>query len=344
MPRSKDPALPAPASIGAVAERAGVSIATVSRVINGVANKASAETALRVREAIETLGYRPMDAGRILRQGKSRLVAVLAANLSNPAMAAIAAGAEWALRRAGFVMVLADTHDRAELQDEYLLAMRAQYASGVVLLGAVKSKVLEAMTDRHETPLVFVNRRNPHGRGAYVGIDNRAAGAQVARWFAAHGLDKVALIHGRLSSSATAERVEAFVAEARRLKLTLPAARIVAGESADHLDIGYAGMKRLLARRIPGQAVFCTSDLIAYGAHRCAEEVKAKFTYVGFDDGPLNDWLAPWLNAVRVPYGEYGSAIVRALTDGSSARGGTTLSHEFIVRSAPGHEVPPQDS
>lgn len=330
MPRPARPtALPAPASIGAVAERAGVSIATVSRVMNGVANKASAETVQRVRDAVQALGYRPMGAGRSLRQGRSRLVAVLAANLSNPSMAAIAAGAEVALRNAGYVMVLADTHDRPELQDEYLLEMRAQYARGFVLLGAVDSPVLRAMSADGDAPLVFVNRRNPSGGGAHVGIDNRGAGAEVARWFHVRDLDEVALIHGRLFSSATADRVDGFVSEVRRLGLPLPPSRIVAGNSAEHLDIGYRGMGRLLAARRPPRAVFCTSDLIAYGAHRRAEEAGAEIAFVGFDDSPLNAWIAPWLNTVRVPYADYGEAIVRAL----QARGGDiVLRHELVTR------------
>ena len=169
------PTLPASAavSISAVAERAGVSIATVSRVVNGVAKKASAETVARVQKAVEDLGYRPTGAGRALRRGQSRLVAVLAANLANPAMAAIAAAAEVALRGAGYVMVLCDTHDQPELQDEYLLEMRAQYACGLVLLGAVDSPVLRDFVAAGE-PLVFVNRRNPVPGGAdrHVGIDD----------------------------------------------------------------------------------------------------------------------------------------------------------------------------
>ncbi len=150
------------ASIKAVAALAGVSIATVSRVVNGVANKASAETVARVRAAIAELDYRPTSAGRALRQQTSRLVAVLAANLANPTMAAIAASAETALRERGLVMVLCDTHDRPELQDEYLREMQAQQACAIVLLAAVDSPMLAAMREG-PTPLIFVNRRDPGG-------------------------------------------------------------------------------------------------------------------------------------------------------------------------------------
>lgn len=341
MPRPARPlahaqaAAAAPVAIGAVAVRAGVSIATVSRVLNGVANKASAATAERVRDAAAALGYRPMGAGRSLRRGQSHLVAVLAANLANPSMAAIAASAEAALRSAGYVMVLCDTHDRPELQDEYLLEMRAQYACGMVLLGAVPSPALQAFAGSTDTPLIFVNRRNPLGGGRHVGIDNALAGAEVARWMSSTACRQVALIHGRLSSSATAERAEGFRAEAGRLKLNLPASRVVAGTAGDHLDIGYAGMDRLLAARTRPDAVFCTSDLIAYGAQRRAAEAGLvagrDMAFVGFDDGPLNEWVAPWLNAVRVPYAEYGDAIVQALQADS---GDIVLPHRLVLRTA----------
>ena len=332
-PPSAPSALPAsPASIGAVAARAGVSIATVSRVINGVANKASPETVERVRRAIEALGYRPMGAGRSLRRRQSRLVAVLAANLLNPSMAAIAAVAEVALRRAGYVMVLCDTHDQPALQDEYLLDMRAQYAFGLVLLGAVRSPQLESFVAAGER-IVFVNRRNPFGGRCHVGIDNRAAGAEVAAWFARCGHRDIALIHGRLTSSATAERVAGFRDELRRRNLGLPAGRSATSRSADHLAIGYRGMDRLLAAPRPPRAVFCTSDLIAYGAQRRAAEAglqpERDVAFVGFDDSPLNPWIAPWLSAVRVPYGAYGEAIVRSL---SGASADIVLRHELVVR------------
>ena len=327
-------AVPTPVSIADVAERAGVSIATVSRVVNGVAKKASAETVERVREAIDALGYRPMGAGRSLRNKRSRLVAVLAANLANPSMTAIAAVAEVALRRAGHVMVLCDTHDLPGLQDEYLLEMRAQYACGFVLLGAVRSPVLAGFVESRE-PLVFVNRRNPFGDRCHVGIDNRLAGADVARWLSAMQHRDVAVIHGRLWSSATAERVEGFRAEWQRLGNRLPRARIATRQGLDHLEIGYQTMRKFIASPPVPQAVFCTSDLIAYGAQRAANEAglspDSDVTFIGFDDSPLNAWIAPWLNAVRVPYADYGEAIVQALQP-AHARTDIVLAHQLVVR------------
>jgi LacI family transcriptional regulator len=323
-----------PVSIDAVARQAGVSIATVSRVVNGVTHKTSPATVERVREAVKALGYRPMGAGRSLRNRRSRLVAVLAANLANPSMAAIAAVTEVALRRAGYVMVLCDSHDQPELQDEYLLEMRAQYACGFVFLGAVASPTLESFRAAGE-PLVFVNRNDPFGTQCHVGIDNTAAGADVARWFAGLGRSPAALIHGRLSSSATADRVSGFLEAARTLGLALRPVAAAGLGLEDHLEIGYRAMQEHLNAAPSPRCVFCTSDLIAYGAHRAALErgldPQDDLVFVGFDDSPLNPWIAPWLNAVRVPYAAYGEAIVEALTGRASP---VRLAHELVIRSS----------
>lgn len=327
-------------SIASVAARAGVSIATVSRVMNGVANKASPETSERVRRAIAELGYRPITAGRDLRQQRSRLVALLASNLANPAMTAIAAAAEKALRPEGLVLVLCDTHDQPELQDEYLEAMHAHLASAIVLLGAVASPRLSAMR-RDGEKLLFVTRRCPDDRDSpFIGIDNAKAGADIADMIADRALRRVAVIHGPLFSSATAERLAGFKTRARRRRLALPDVAVMTAEGVDHLEIGYRAMGRLLERRERPEALFCASDLIAFGAHRRAVEaglaIPRDLMIVGFDDSPMNDWVAPWLSSVRVPYESYGPAIVDAVKRllAGDTRIRTVLPHRLVMRPA----------
>ena len=335
-PRARHPKRPA--SIASVAARAGVSIATVSRVVNGVAKKASEETTDRVRRAVAELDYRPMSAGRDLRQRRSRVVALLAANLANPAMAGIAAAVEVALRQQGLVMVVCDTHDRPELQDEYLLEMRAQRARATVLLGVVASPTLTAL-QRAGEPLLFVSRRCPDAPQApFVGIDNRSAGAEVADFFVARGLRDLAAIHGPLTSSATADRIAGFRDRSQEHGIALDGDAIISASGNDHLEIGYRAMAQLLARDRRPVGLFCASDLIAFGAHRKAIEsglsVPSDLTIVGFDDSPLNDWVAPWLSSVRVPYDRYGPAIVEAMTamlDGRRASS-TLLPHRLVIR------------
>jgi LacI family transcriptional regulator len=328
------------ASLTRVAARAGVSIATASRVINGIANKASAATAARVHQAVAELGYRPVSVGRALRHGRSRLVALLAANLANPTMAAIAASVEAALRAEGLVMVLCDTHERPEIQDEYLLEMRAQLVRATVLLGAVPSAQLAAMEAAGE-PLLFVNRRSPHDPARpFIGIDNAGAGREVAGFFLDRNIPVAGAIQGSPGSSATADRLAAFRAHLADGGKPLAASRVVsvAGD-LDHMAIGYRCVDRLLGRpATPRCGIFCLSDLIAYGVHRRLTErglaVPDRVCLVGFDDNPLNDWVAPWLSSVRVPYAAFGAAVVqvlRAVWSGAPASS-RILPHALVVR------------
>lgn len=323
-----------PASIAAVARRAGVSIATVSRVVNGVANKASTETVERVMKAVAELDYRPSSAGKSLRQKQSRLVAVLAANLANPTMAAIAASAEIALRQEGLVMVLCDTHDRPDLQDEYLREMRAQQARAIVLLGAVESPLLETFR-MGPTPLVFVNRRDPgSAASAFVGIDNDRAGREVAEHCLGRGLVRPAVVHASLTSSATRDRVEGILQAYGRAGAAIPPENLLGPIVGDHLGGGFAAVEGLIDRAVPFDCVICGGDLIAFGAHRRLAAGRGGATLppiFGFDDSPMNDWIAPWLSSVRIPYEAFGPAIVEAIAGRAGTRS-RIFEHRLVIR------------
>ena len=308
-----------PATIMSVAKEAGVSVATVSRIMNGIFNKSSLATQQRVRAAVEELGYRPVTHGQSLRRGESRVVSIHAVNLANPTMAAIAASAESALRTAGYTMLLCDTHDQPDLQDTTLLDMRAHLVRGYVLLGRIDSAQL-ANFQNHGEALIYVNRR-PYGPTStphdFVGIDNKAAGAAVASYFMQRGRHQCGLIHGALHSLATLDRVDGYANSLSNISQGLKPTHIFAGQGLNHLQIGYDGINHLHQQGDLPDALFCSSDLIAYGAHRRLSElgigVPRDIVLMGFDDNPLNDWIAPWLNSVSVPYPKFGQSIVKGL-------------------------------
>ena len=303
-------------SIAKVAERAGVSIATVSRVINGVPNKMSESTLLRVQDAIAALNYRPMRAGTALRTKQTRLVALLIPDTSNAFYGAIAASVEKALSEERLTMILCNTNEDPDAQDEYLWEMRAHMVRGIALFGAVASPALKEFV-ADDYPIVFVNRKPPPGlSGPFVGIDNRRAGREVAEHFLERGYTPCGVVHGPLSSSASAERYEGFLGSLTAAGLTLGPEASAAGDLT--LEAGYRGADALLAANPRLRAIFCGNDLMAYGAYRlCCEKglrVPEDIALFGFDDNPLNQWVAPWLSTVRVPYESFGPA-VRGLFD-----------------------------
>lgn len=307
---------PAPASLATVAREAGVSIATVSRIVNGQRGRASADTIARVEDAITRLGYRPNPVGRALKRRASRVIAMLAPNLDNPAMAAIAVSTEAALRDAGYVTILCDTHDRPELQDEYLEAMRSQFVAGYVMVSAVSSRGLQRGVQRGD-PMVFVARRSPFGGGAFVGIDDRGAGADAADYLLARGIDRPAVLMAAQNASSTAERAAGFIARLQDRGVPASAVRRTSAQGLNHIEIGYAAATALVSESDWPAGIFCVSDLIAYGAYRLAREheiaVPDACSLVGVDGNALNAWLAPWLTSIRIPYEQFGSHIVSQL-------------------------------
>lgn len=306
-----------PVSLAMVAAQAGVSIATVSRIVNGETRRASPDTVERVRQAIKAVGYHPNQLGRALRNRESRLVAMLAANLDNPVMATIAASTEAALRQAGYVMILCDTHDRPDLQDDYLNAMRSQVVQGYVMVASQPSPGLRDFVARG-APMVFVSRRSPFGTCAFVGPDNHAAGAAAADYLLDRGITEPAVVYPSRESSTTRERVKGFCD--RAIARGVPADRIrrTEGPGISHLDIGYAAAAHFSAPNAWPRGAMCISDQVAYGVHRLAREtglqVPDDCEIVGIDGNPINAWLAPWLTSVEIPHRDFGPSIVDLLT------------------------------
>lgn len=267
----------------------------------------------RVLQAADELGYRPAHPGRALRTNQTRLVALLIPDLTNTFYAAIARSIETSLARQDHEMILCNTDEDPSAQDRYLAEMLAHRVRGIALLGAVATPGLERAL-RSDTPIVFVNRRPPGGRGLFVGIDNYAAGHTVGCHFLRQDYQDCAAIHGPLRSTASRARFEGYRDALKAGGWQLGPARTL--EAALTMEDGFRAAQRMLTCPPRPRAIFCGNDQIAYGAFRCCRElslrVPSDVALFGFDDNPLNDWLAPWLSTVHVPHQDFGPAVLRA--------------------------------
>ncbi|MBX6321773.1 MAG: LacI family DNA-binding transcriptional regulator [Rhodospirillaceae bacterium] len=339
-----DPArTPRRVRIADVARTAGVSISTVSRVVNGLDGKASPDTVARVRAAVAKLDYRPARVGRALRTAQTQLVALLTPDTSNAFYAAIAHSIEGAMAGTGHAMILCNTREDPAVQDHYLEEMEAQMVRGIALLGAVDSPGLRRAA-RRGLPIVFVNRKPPAGvDGPFVGIDNRRAGREIADHFLERGFRPCGAIHGPLTSSASRERFEGY--RDRLAEAGAPLDPDLVRGAQLTMQSGYANAHVLLQRDKRPRAIFCGNDLIAYGAFRRCRElglaVPDDLALFGFDDNPLNEWIAPWLSTVHVPCDVVGplvmSAMERLWSAGARGNRGQTAAlvpHRVVLRSS----------
>lgn len=325
-----------------VARRARVSVATVSRVLNqpkGV--HVTDDTRRQVLAAVDDLGYRPFRAGRTLRTQISHLVALLIPDITNAFYSAIAHSVEIALRELGYSMILCNTNETPELQDDYLNEMQQHQVAAILLLGAVDTPVLRGAVGSN-TPIVFLNRRAPDDlEMPFIGIDNLAAGRAVAEHFLSRRYDPIGLIHGPLTSTASRERMEGFRDRLEEAGHDLADRFTATGKLT--IESGYSAAGRMLSSEHRPVAIFCGNDLMAYGTcRRCAElglNVPHDVALFGFDDNPLNDWLATWLSTVRVPYDRFGPAtaqVIREIVSGAtpSSSLGVVLPYQMTIRAS----------
>jgi LacI family transcriptional regulator len=232
-------------------------------------------------------------------------------------MATIAASTEAALRQAGYVMILCDTHDRADLQDDYLNAMRSQVVHGYVMVASQPSPGLKDFVARG-APMVFVSRRSPFGECSFVGADSIAAGADAADYLLDRGVEEPGVVFPSPESSTTRERVKGFCDRVVARGVALQRIRRVDAPGLSHLEVGYAAARQFAAPNVWPRGVMCISDQVAYGVHRLALEsgvqVPRDCEIVGIDGTPINAWLAPWLTSVEIPYSDFGASVVALLT------------------------------
>lgn len=323
-----------PASIRDVARLAGVSIASVSRALNAGTGRVSEATRRKVDEAARTLSYRPNQVGRALRAQSTNTFALINSNIQNNFYAAVAWELEHRLAAEKSAILLYTSDEDPEAQDRCIDDIRARQVSGVFFLCAVDSPGLDDLV--HHDPIVFINRRlASHPGMSFVGIDDLAAARAQMRCGMRQDGRRVAIIHGPLTSDTSARRLRGMTEAAEaaghhiapellhEARLSMESGYDCAGAVLDQPDLG---------------AVYCGNDQIAYGVYRrCLERgvaVPEDVRIYGFDDNPMNEWLAPWLNTVRVPHRELARTAVeqmQRLVDGAPPRE-ILLPYELVQR------------
>jgi len=303
------------ATIADVAARAGVSTATVSRVLNG-AGRASPETRERVIAAARALDYRPSGIARSLKLRATRTLGLIVTDIENPYFPALVRAVEDAARAAGYAILLGNAADDPEREAAYLDLLVERRVDGVVIAASSLGIRHREWLAGPPLPVVLVNTVAPDSPIPAIVSDNRA-GARSA------GAHVVSLGHRRLGYlGAPARNVdsparEAGVGDAMTVAGLDPTALIVEVGPAT-VGGGEAAMTAMLARRPAPTAVLAYNDLMAIGslralrAHglRCPDDVSV----VGFDDVELARYVEPALTTVAQDQATMGELAVRALS------------------------------
>ena len=243
-----------------VAALAGVSPATVSRVLNGLT--VSEEKTRRVRAAAAKLGFTPNKTARRLRNQISEIIALLIPDIENPFFTALARGVEDRAQESGFSIVLCNTDDDTAKEMRYLQIVASEHMAGVILAPASDEVDLGAIVSLGR-PVVAVDRTTPYPVDG-VKIDNRAAGIAATNALFAMGYRRVACIAGPAEIEATEERLLGW-REAVGARSMVAAASYLRHANF-RVDGGRAAMRALLDVVPAPDAVMNTNNLMAVGA------------------------------------------------------------------------------
>lgn len=324
-------------SIDAVAKLAGVSTATVSRVING-SKPVAPETRLKVEAAIKTLGYQANAFGRSLSTGESRLLLVLVPDFANPYYAEIVSGAASVAQQSGYTLLPIDLEDSwtHEGGGDSLEAIYSGLTDGVINMLPLTSHSAMVNTARRK-PWVNCSEFLPESDVPYVSVDHVQAASDAVQYLINRGHRSIALINSDERFLYARQRREGYELALQRSGLPLRSdlVRVTGGTSYQR---GSQAAASLLSALNPPTAVFAVSDVLAIGAikafRRAGMRVPEDMAVIGFDDIPIAEIFEPGLTTIAQPMHQLGAVAVELLLSGLSGKDtqSRVLPHRLTLR------------
>ncbi len=304
-----------PITIQDVADRAQVSRATVSRVMNNHPNVAS-DIRSRVQEAMRDLGYNPNRAARRLRGNSNDVIGLIIPDIQNPVFVAVARGVEDAAYRHQINVLLCNSDDHADKQQAYLNVMLAERAAGLIIVPthARDGKTLVEIRNAG-LPIVLLDRQVQRFEADTVKTDNVLGARIIVNHLLELGRSRIALIGGLQYLTPARERYQGYVEALRDAGRDVDESLIINGDFK--AESGYRITRELMALASPPDAIFTTNSLMAMGALKALHELHIRVpqdvALVSFDDVPWAENLNPPLTAVVQPAYELGVQAVELL-------------------------------
>jgi len=303
-------------SLQDVAERAKVSIATVSRVLNK-SDKVVPETRATVEQALRDLGYRPSRVARRLRMkdGRAHLVGLIIPDIQNPFYAEIARGVEDVAYANEYALLLCNSDENPEKERFYLDVMQDESVDGLVLPPFDETDLAVVDIVKTGLPVVCVDRSLAKMKTDLVEVDNYQGALEAVRHLLDRGHKQIGLIEGRSQVSTSRERRRGYLDALTAAGITPRKEWMRAGDFKQ--ESGRVLVHELLDLRKPPTALFVCNNLMTVGAlaalHQRGRRVPQDVAVVGFDDLPWAEALDPPPTVVRQPAYDVGRQAMELL-------------------------------
>ena len=313
-----------------VADAAGVSVATVSRVLSGSCS-VSAELTKRVREAAERLNYSSNQVAASLRKAHTFSVGLITSDSTNPYSVEVCRSAQLALAAEGYMAILCDAARSADREGKYLDILVGARVAGCILITPIgQATFFEKYSRRHRLPIVLVDSLRSAVLDS-VRVDNYAGTLHAVAHLASRGYQRIAVVAGRQSSLAGFERLDAFRRAVAMYHLECPESYVRIGSFSE--ETGYYAALELLRLDPRPQAIFACNNTIGIGVFRALKsekvQIPAEMALLIFDDVILADMCEPPLSVVAQPVAEIGKTAAQLLL--ARLRGDSTYEAREVV-------------
>jgi len=320
-------------SIHEVAKRARVSIATVSRTINGIPT-VTPQLSRRVWKVIEELGYYPNTQARALVSGRSRTFGLIVSEITNPFFPEIVQGFEdMAVQHNYEVLLTSTVHDPKRMA----LSVRRMIERRVEGVAIVTFGMEEALADdlkSRNVPLVFIDVGPPLPRISNIRIDYLHGLRQAVQHLAALRHERIGFISGPLTLKSAVARQRAFSQSMEEIGLEIEPRYLIEGNHT--MEGGIAAMRKLLALPKRPTAVICSNDMTAMGAMRESYDqgvhIPRDLSVIGFDDIRLAQFVLPPLTSVKMSQLEIARLAFNALMNDVQRKTPSPTGSEYTLR------------
>jgi|LDZU01.1.fsa_nt_gi LacI family transcriptional regulator len=302
------------ATINDVAEKAGVSITTVSHVINET-RYVSDELTERVYEAMRELNYRPNTLARSLRSGRTKTIGLVIPDISNLFFAEISRKIEDKGFDYEYSVILCNTDDNSKKEESYINVLLEKQVDGIIFISAGEAESNLKKPKDFGIPTVIADRDIHDAKSDVVLVDNLKGGYDATKYLISHNHKRIGCISGPSPVTPSAQRLEGYKMALIEAGYQIDESLILTGDF--RYEGGEMAMRKFLDLPSPPTAVFACNDMMALGAIRAVKDrglmIPEDISLIGFDNIPISKSVYPALTTFAQPIKEMADLIVDLL-------------------------------
>lgn len=323
-----------------VANEAGVSISTVSKVLNNTGSIAE-KTRKRVRETMRELNYQPSVVASVKK--RIQTIGLLIPNIANPFMAEIARGIENHVKQYGFSLMICSTDNNLKNEIEYISILKQKYVDGVIIATGLKENKAIKELLKAEIPVALLSRDVSSLAVDTVLVDDFLGGYQATEHLISLGHEKIAIITEDINFPTIQARVEGYKKALEEAGLEYDESLVFSNNIS--VDEGNQSTRELLTSTSPPTAIFASTEFLAIGAIQGARELAVKvpeeLSIIGFDNTVLSTICDPPLTTIAQPIQEMSEKVVELLVaeieNPKETKQRVVLSPRLVVRKSTSH-------